>query len=65
MERRLAKLQTIWPPEACRACEKRPAIVCIAREDDPVPDYPEGRCAMCGRLLTTVPILVGIRCEDL
>jgi hypothetical protein len=65
MERRLAKLQTIWPPAPCPDCQRRPALVCIQHADDPVPDYPVGRCGACGRLLTTVPILVGIRCEDL
>jgi hypothetical protein len=43
----------------------RPGIVCIAEPDDPVPDLPEGRCPVCGRLLTTVPVLIGITDDDI
>jgi hypothetical protein len=60
MERRLAKLQTIWPPEPCSACVARPAIVCVEHADDPAPHYPEGRCPDCGRTLYTVPVLIGV-----
>jgi hypothetical protein len=65
MERRLQNLTRIWPPAPCPDCQRRPALVCIPHEDDPVPDYPEGRCDTCGRLLYTVSILVGVDCEAL
>ena len=65
MERLLAKLQTIWPPAPCRACQERPAIVCVPQPDTPVPDYPAGRCSDCGRTLYSVPILVGISDDDI
>jgi hypothetical protein len=65
MERRLQNLARIWPSQPCPACESRPAIVCVQRADDPVPDYPEGRCPACGRTLFTVPILVGVDCNEL
>ena len=65
MERRLAKLQTIWPPAPCPECAARPAIVCVAGEDDSAPCYPEGVCRRCGRKLFTVPILVGVECDSI
>jgi hypothetical protein len=65
LQRRLKNLATIWPPAPCPACESRPALVCIPHEDDPVPDYPEGRCPACGRLLYTVPVLIGVDCDEL
>jgi hypothetical protein len=65
MERRLAKLQTIWPPKPCPTCERRPAIVCVPHADDPAPDYPAGRCPACGRALHTVPVLIGVDCDAL
>jgi hypothetical protein len=65
MERRLAKLQTIWPPAPCATCASRPGIVCVPDPDTAVPEYPEGRCPACGRLWHTVPILVGISDDDI
>jgi hypothetical protein len=65
MEKRLQKLARLWPWPPCPACVARPAIVCIAHEDDPVPDYPEGRCSACGGTLYSVPVLVGIDCDQI
>ena len=63
MEQRLGKLLKLWPPKACRDCRERPAIYCIEREDDPVPDFPEGRCPVCDTLRVSVPIVVDIDCD--
>ena len=65
MERRLSKLQTIWPSELCAACATRPTLVCVKHEDDPVPVFDTGRCPTWGRTLFSVPILIGIDCDAL
>jgi len=62
-ETRLSRLQTLWPVDPCPACAVRPAVVCIEGEEDPAPAYPEGRCPACGRLLYSVPVLVGVDCD--
>jgi hypothetical protein len=63
MEKRLQNLTRLWPPDPCPDCRSRPAIVCIAHADDPAPDYPEGRCPACGRILYSVPVLIGVDCD--
>jgi hypothetical protein len=65
VEKRLQNLARVWPPEPCPDCVSRLAIVCLPHEDDPVPDYPEGRCAVCGRIRFTVPVLIGVDCDAL
>jgi hypothetical protein len=65
LAKRLQNLAHIWPPQPCPECESRPAIVCIPTEDAPAPDYPEGRCPVCGRICLTVPVLVGVDCNEL
>ncbi len=61
--KRLQNLTRIWPPAPCRICQERPAVVYIDHEDDPVPDYSQGRCPACGRILYSVPVLVGVDCD--
>jgi hypothetical protein len=61
--RRLQALAKIWPVAPCHVCRERPAVFCIAHQDDLVPAFREGRCPECGRLLYSVPILVGVDCD--
>jgi hypothetical protein len=65
MDRRLERLFRIFPPEKCAQCLARPPIYCIEHEDDPVPDFEEGPCPVCGSMRYTVPIVVGVDCDKL
>jgi hypothetical protein len=40
--------------------KERTAIVCVADEVILVPNYPEGRYPVCGQILYSVPVIVGI-----
>jgi len=55
-------LATLWPVP-CQACIGQPTLVCIPDEDAPVPEFQVGTCRGCGRVLTTVPVLIGICCD--
>jgi hypothetical protein len=65
MEKRLQKLTRLWPPEPCPACMARPALVCVPNAETPTPNFPEGVCRECGRILYTVPVLIGVDCDEI
>lgn len=60
---RLSRLLTLFPRPPCEACRRRPALLCVETEGDPVPDLPAGRCPVCGRQRWSVPVAVGVDCE--
>ena len=56
LDRRLGRLQTIWPTP-CRTCRSRPTVVGVAA-GEPEPVYPK-TCPQCGRRQPPVVALVG------
>jgi hypothetical protein len=58
MERRLRRLQMIWPRRPCPECADLPAVVGVP-DGEEEPEFP-AKCPGCGRILPPVVLVIGV-----